>query len=422
MKFVVDTEGLVLEYETEQGDGQWVQRDLDRDGEAMVSRAFTFEPNDLIDKSAEDDVTGGVEYRFRFATLDNGYFDIPGRIFGIANRLLFAADAGFKFERRMFVAERHVSVLRRISAVVGADGDIVIGGDRPDAIPASTYLTLLKLFPNTTELNRYANTRVATIVGDYFGGMKDWKAQYDSYLNTRASVKTTDIPVMSALWQSEIQKYAYIRDTIAMWLRSASVRSEKDWQLMILEFILLIFPKYVAVLQNVHIDDYYSRPGSVTARYLDIALVDANGNIDVVEIKRPSDDALLSKAPYRSNWVPTKELSGTIMQAEKYLFHLSKWGAAGERKLSKKRGHELPPGMSLKITNPKALVILGRDRRPDGTDAFEPGQTFDLEVIKRKYANMMDIVTYDDLLRRLDNTIAALERRLTSPISVTSTV
>ncbi len=35
-------------------------------------------------------------------------------------------------------------------------------------------------------------------------------------------------------------------------------------------------------------------------------------------------------------------------------------------------------------------------------------QLLDFEVIKRKYANMMDIITYDDLLRRLDNTIVAL--------------
>ncbi|WP_251300665.1 DUF4263 domain-containing protein [Escherichia coli] len=29
------------------------------------------------------------------------------------------------------------------------------------------------------------------------------------------------------------------------------------------------------------------------------------------------------------------------------------------------------------------------------------GQLLDFEIIKRKYANMIDILTYDDLLRRL---------------------
>jgi hypothetical protein len=57
------------------------------------------------------------------------------------------------------------------------------------------------------------------------------------------------------------------------------------------------------------------------------------------------------------------------------------------------------------------MVLLGRDKRADGTSALEDDQLFDLEVIKRKYSNMMDILTYDDLVRRLDNVIAPLSRR-----------
>jgi hypothetical protein len=59
---------------------------------------------------------------------------------------------------------------------------------------------------------------------------------------------------------------------------------------------------------------------------------------------------------------------------------------------------------------PKAMLILGRDRKADGSPALEPAQLSDLEVIKRKYANMIDIITYDDLLRRLENIIVSLKR------------
>ena len=82
-------------------------------------------------------------------------------------------------------------------------------------------------------------------------------------------------------------------------------------------------------------------------------MVDANGNIDVIEIKKPFDDILLSRGIYRGNSVPTKELSGTIMQAEKYLFHLSKWGVEGERELSKRYGSALPAGLQIRVTNPR---------------------------------------------------------------------
>jgi hypothetical protein len=422
IKFVLDEAGLVLEFETEDSDGEWVQRELDSKGKVTVSRVFELDKSDLLSSPMENESTGGMIYFFRFGARDTSYVRIPGRHFNIPNDIMITIDGGLKFERKLFVSERHVSIFRKISAVVGTEREIAIGGARPDAIPVETFLKLLKLFPNTTELDRYASARVATIIGDFFDGMKDWKGQYEAYLDRRPSVQVADMPDMSALLQSEIAKYTLIRNTIAGWLASPGVRPEKDWQTMILEFILLIFPRYVAVLHNVHVEDHYSRPGYVSSRYIDIALVDSNGNLDVIEIKRPFDDLLLSTKTYRSNWVPTKELSGTIMQAEKYLFHLSKWGVAGEKRLMSKYGPQLPPGMKLRITNPKALVVLGRDRRTDGTPALDEAQLFDLELIKRKYANMIDILTYDDLLRRLDNIISALGCRISAQPGSCATV
>jgi len=141
-------------------------------------------------------------------------------------------------------------------------------------------------------------------------------------------------------------------------------------------------------------------------RYIDIALVDANGNLDVIEVKKPFDDKILRKSLYRGNSIPTSELSGSIMQAEKYLFHLSKWGVKGENILTTKYANELPAGMRIRISNPKAIIIVGRDQI--GGANMTGSQLLDFEIIKRKYANMMDIITYDDLLRRLNNTITAL--------------
>jgi hypothetical protein len=165
------------------------------------------------------------------------------------------------------------------------------------------------------------------------------------------------------------------------------------------------------VLSNVKVVDAYSNPSAIKDRFIDLALIDAGGNIDVIEIKKPFDDALMARTPYRDNYIPTKELSGSIMQAEKYLFHLSKWGLAGEKALTQRYASKLLPGLGIRITNPKAMIILGRDRRPDGAQALDANQQLDLEIIKRKYANMIDIVTYDDLLRRLENIIASLRSR-----------
>jgi hypothetical protein len=94
------------------------------------------------------------------------------------------------------------------------------------------------------------------------------------------------------------------------------------------------------------------------------------------------------------------------MQSEKYLFHLNKWGHAGEQEIYKKRKDELPSGIELKIANPKAIILLGRD------NDFEGQQHFDFEIIRRKYVNMLDIMTYDDLLRRVGNIIEMMKRSL----------
>lgn len=58
------------------------------------------------------------------------------------------------------------------------------------------------------------------------------------------------------------------------------------------------------------------------------------------------------------------------------------------------------------------MIILGRDLRPNGAEALDASHQLDLEIIKRKYSNMIDVLTYDDLLRRLNNIIASLRRRV----------
>lgn len=419
IKFATEQKRLILEYTPENRSGGWIWNELKNNGEVTISRVFTLERKDLLEEPNDNDGNDEFVYRFSFATRNGDYYQIAGRVLGISSDVMIISS-GITFERKLFASERNVSIFRRLSAVIGTNQDIVVGGGQSGSIPIEDFEYLRQKFPNSTELDRYANARVANIIGEYFEGMKDFRTLYESYLSQRKSVVSKDALDTGVLLRAEIDKFVFIRDTINRWLESSDGRSEKEWQRKILEFILLIFPKYVAVLENVQIEDHYSTPGSTRTRFIDVALVDANGNLDVIEIKRPFDDVLLSKTQYRDNFVPTKDLSGTIMQAEKYLFHLSKWGVAGEDKLTRKYEGTLPTKMSIKITNPKALLILGRDRKPDGSSALDQRQIFDLELIKRKYANMMDIITYDDLLRRLDNIIASLRQRSATSLQSTN--
>ncbi|MGT2492078.1 hypothetical protein ACU4GD_20030 [Cupriavidus basilensis] len=95
---------------------------------------------------------------------------IPARILDIKNDLLISRDVTLK--RSIFAAERNVSIFGRLSDLLEHSDPIVIGGKRPDAIPWDVFEDLLKKFPNTYELNRYADARVHTILSQYLDGMK----------------------------------------------------------------------------------------------------------------------------------------------------------------------------------------------------------------------------------------------------------
>jgi hypothetical protein len=91
-----------------------------------------------------------------------------------------------------------------------------------------------------------------------------------------------------------------------------------------------------------------------------------------------------------------RELSGTIMQLEKYLYHLNRWGQTGEERLNERYASKLPGSIRIKIVNPSGMIIMGRD------SAFTSDQRTDFEVIRRKYRHVVEIMTYDDLHRRLE--------------------
>ncbi|MCC6963961.1 MAG: DUF4263 domain-containing protein [candidate division Zixibacteria bacterium] len=404
LDFQITATGVALEYKEDWGANKWVWDDLTTKKEAQISRIFHFAPGDLLNPPTLTQDFEDYEYRFQFGTFDDGYVKIPARILDIKNDLLISRDVTLK--RRIFAAERNVSIFSRLSELLEHSDPIVIGGSRPGAIPWGVFEELLKKFPNTYELDRYADARVQTILSQYLDGMKDARGRYESYLNKKTSLASITKLDLGALKRQEIVKYVLIRDLIDDALKTKKNWSEGEWQQLMLSFLLLLFPKYIKVLENITIHDYYSDPAKKTNRHIDIALVDAHGNLDVIEIKKPFDDKILRKSLYRDNSIPTAELSGSIMQAEKYLFHLSKWGVKGENKLTERYAAELPTGMRIRISNPKAIIIVGRDQI--GGANMTGSQLLDFEIIKRKYANMMDIITYDDLLRRLNNTIIAL--------------
>jgi hypothetical protein len=200
--------------------------------------------------------------------------------------------------------------------------------------------------------------------------------------------------------QSELTKFNVILEKLQEMLESEESYTEKQWQEEILQIILLLYTKYIHVFREAPIKDTYSNK----TRNLDYLLVDATGNVDIVEIKRPFHNSIVTKNTYRDNHIPLRELSGTVMQIEKYIFYLNKWGKRGEEFLTKMYSESLADGFQIKITNPNGIIVMGREH------TLNSNQRDDFEVIKRKYKNIIDIITYDDLLKRLRFIIEQLQR------------
>jgi hypothetical protein len=390
---------LLLIYEQDFGATGWVKEQLQRSGTVRIARIFHFSEKDVLRRAGE--IRSGEEeleesndaYTFAFGVLRRGYFRISGEKLGIDHDIYLAKD--LPLSSATFIASRNISIFGHIARVT--DEAIYIGGDKPSAMPVDDFTKLLDSFPNSTELDRYADAKVARLVGDYFETTSPAEKRFEEYLRRRSrTIRLRDIP---DVYKFEVSKYVFIRDRITELLQDERSYSENEWRDLMLQFILLIFPKYVCVLRNVLVKDSYSNLKKPRNRFLDIALVDANGQIDIIEIKKPLADCLISAVDYRGNFTPRKELSGTIMQAEKYLFHLSKWGVAGEKDINGRQSAHLPSRLTVKITNPKAIVIAGR------SNGLSAQQLFDFELVKRKYANIVDILSYDDLLSRLSRII-----------------
>ncbi|WP_353712306.1 Shedu immune nuclease family protein [Arthrobacter sp. K5] len=366
----------------------WVDNKLGSEGHATLSQVFTVQKTDLLSQDAddeddEDDGDNEDVRRFVIGSLDGQYRTIRSDVLGLKHDLLIVTT--MQLTRSMFVAERNISIFGRIDELLTEQ--IVVGGDREGAIPVDEFVRLLRRFPTSTEVNYYAATRVTRILREYLETMSDAELRLENYIERRERAETKKgvethgrIPAANEL---ELEKFTYVRDRLVEMLGDAEGYSEAEWQRAVADLFLLVFPQYI-----------------------DLMLVGANGCVDIIELKKPFERGLMSKSQYRDNHVPRRELSGSIMQAEKYLFYLSKSGRDGEKAISNKHAASLPVGLEIKIANPKAIILVGRDSN------LSAEERFDFEFVRRKYSNVVDIISYDDLLRRLENVIAILTKRV----------
>ena len=381
---------LILSYSTE-GDTYWIKEQFENDEPIRINRTFYLSKEDVDGDLIEALEKGQID--FRLGKKDGDYYHINSEILDIELGLYIHKD--IELDKKFFVANRNISVFRKIENILAKyEKEIRIGTTEKDNLPFDIFQKIISEFPSSAELDHYSNMRLDVVIKDYLETNRDYEEKYNNYMNKKASKVGEDI--YDIFDNYEVEKYQKILDKLNIMLSNEDKYSEKQWQIEIMQIIKLIYPKYIAVFENVKIRDVY-KP---TNRFLDFMLVDANGNVDIVEIKKPfGKKGLVTTTVYRDNHVPVRELSGSIMQIEKYIFYLNKWGKTGEDTLTTKYLSKLPKDFRIKVTNPGALIIMGRNH------SMNTKQEEDFEIIKRKFKNVIDILTYDDLVKRLENTI-----------------
>lgn len=387
IEFIKNGSELLMRYVPQRGSDDWLVKPLESEEDIPLS-GRTLHVRQEIYRRENDDGEFGMDdasYRFVVGNLINGYYLMDRRFLAIQFDLFM--HSSFNFRRATFVAETNIPIFRGFNDY--GFSSLRVGGDHPDALPTEVFEEMLRQFPNTYELKKYARARVSSMIRNYVPITTDPEADYLKYRQRKASAKGTQ--PKTVFGEYETDKFTALVEKIEDMLRSADTYTEAQWQAEILQVIQFLYPKYVSAFPEAPVRDALAGKD----RQIDFLLVDASGYVDAVEIKKPFAECIVTSNRYRDNHVPMRELSGTIMQLEKYLYHLNRWGQLGEDKLNERYAHQLPDDLRIKIVNPSGMIILGRDT------GLTPDQRTDFEVIRRKYRHVVEIMTYDDLLRRL---------------------
>lgn len=327
------------------------------------------------------------------------YIHLNKNIFGVENNFYFLSS--INFEQKLFTAYQNISIIKKIDNLI--DYDFYVGLENNHAIEISydLYLELIKKFPNSTELKYYANSRISTILKEVLPQFDKYETIYEKYLSKykQPLLKMSVDEEVSKNIEIELEQFSIALDELKNLLNDTE-HTEEYWQKKICPILQLIYPKYILYKREMQfkgIDDYDKQP--------DFVLVDANGFIDVLEIKKPNIQILTKEASYRNNYVPVRNLAGSVQQIEKYLYCLNRLNPDSDRFFSILK-ESLPQNIKPIALNPQGILLLGRSNQ------FNDQQRNDFELIKRQYKHIADIMTYDDLVIRLENIVNSLKLRL----------
>ena len=164
---------------------------------------------------------------------------------------------------------------------------------------------------------------------------------------------------------------------------------ESWWQTFIKQKILIIQQGYIQAIEKMNIV-------VGNTKFPDFSLVTHDSYIDILEIKKP-DTSLIKLDPSRNNYHADTELSRAIIQVENYIENIS-----GNK--DSVRSYILDNfKLNLKIVRPRGIILAGNAGKFQSQKEKD-----DFRLLAHGLKNIT-VVTYDELLIRLNNYIKVLE-------------
>ena len=165
---------------------------------------------------------------------------------------------------------------------------------------------------------------------------------------------------------------------------------ESWWQNYIQARILLMQQGYIRPVEKMNV-------AIGNTKYPDFALVTHDNYLDILEIKKP-DTTILKEDRSRGNYHWDTEISRAIIQVENYLEHIA--NQAAEVRGFVKDSYAL----ELKVVRPRGFILAG-----NSSEFSTQKQRDDFRLLSHGLKNVT-VITYDELLVRLENHIRVLEK------------
>lgn len=414
---------LILCYETE---SDWLEEKLEEDQDFQIYKTFSFSKKDLISKDEESSIC--YDYKFVLGEKDQNYFRIDKEKIGATFDLYI--DASLSIDQSWFVTssskrskyqdktgeEKSSSIYGNIlyafknfykhdKLFIDIDSDSNFEDDGLH-ITQSTYKDFVKIFPTATNV-KYQTLSIFTKLLKSELDVVDYEEIYSRYKSREISVRNKEDIKTEEICKQEKVKFIYAKDQLLKSLERSAAGEfihEDEFSKLIAQIFCFLNPKYVKIHTKLNISDYTGARANCQA---DLSLIDCEGNIDLIEVKSPQAyPNLFRKRQYRNHYVPSGELSGAINQLEQYLKCLTKMTTEEISNKNPALQNEMGE-IKLKAVHPKGYIIFGRDSASFNGDNVNQ-KRLDFELIKNTYKDVVDIITFDELIKRFERIISFL--------------